>query len=148
MGQKIWSEESGIQQRSLVGIMVPAILLTISVRCWKVLAGSLSSSAPGLLTGATQEKMSHRMVEVGRKVQDPCFSRDTQNRLPRPTSKCILKICKEESPEPLWAICASSQSPTQRRSASWCSEGPSSVPICAHGLLSTEKSLAPPSQYL
>ena len=67
MGQKIWLEESGIQQRSLVCSVVPAVL-TISVGCWKVLAGSLGSNAPGLLTGATPELMRNRMAEVGRNL--------------------------------------------------------------------------------
>ena len=50
--------------------------------------------------------------------------------------KWLMKISKEETPQPLWATCASAPLAAQHRSASWCSKGTSCVPTCAHCLLS------------
>jgi len=58
----------------------------------------------------------------------PLLSRDTQSRVPRPMSMWLWEISKEETPQPLWAACASALSPAQHRTASWCS-------VCAHCLL-------------
>jgi len=50
--------------------------------------------------------------------------------VPRPTFRWLLKISKEEPPQPL-AACASAPSPTQHSGAAYCSEGAFSVPVCA-----------------
>lgn len=52
------------------------------------------------------------MDEVGRNVwvylvQAPCSSRDTQKKLHRTMSSWLLKISMRETPQPLWATCAS-----------------------------------------
>lgn len=57
---------------------------------------------------------------------------DTQSRLPRTTSQQFLEI-SEETLQPLGAICASAVIHT----AFWRSRGSSSVPICAHCLMSS-----------
>lgn len=38
---------------------------------------------------------------------------DTQSRVPRSVFRWLLNVSKEETLEPLWAICASIQLPTQ-----------------------------------
>lgn len=55
---------------------------------------------------------------------------------PTPCPSGFWRSPVEETPQPLWATCASTPSPTQWRSASRCSEGASRVPVCAHWLLS------------
>lgn len=55
--------------------------------------------------------------------------------LPSVTSRCVLKITKEETLPPLWATHASTLPPTQYRSASYCSDRIFCVPACALCLL-------------
>ena len=63
------------------------------------------------------------------------LSRYTQSRVPRPMSRWLLKVSKEGTPQPLGSLCHCSVT-AQHRSAAWCSEGTSCVPLCAHCLLS------------
>lgn len=67
----------------------------------------------------------HRGVEISRDPwrppgPTPCSSRTTYD-LPRTMSRWLLKISKEGTPQPLWATCASVQSPARCRRAFWCS---------------------------
>lgn len=67
----------------------------------------------------------HRGFEISRDPWRPpgptsCSSRTTYG-LPRTTSRWLLKISKEGTPQPLWATCASVQSPARYRRAFWCS---------------------------
>ena len=76
------------------------------------------------------------------------FQQDTQTRVPRATSRQLLEIPKEETPQPLWTVYASAPVLAQHSPASWCSEGTSCAPECCRCLLSkapsiTEQSLAP-----
>jgi len=76
------------------------------------------------------------------------FQQDTQTRVPRATSRQLLEIPKEETPQPLWTVYASAPVLAQHSPASWCSEGNSCAPECCRCLLSkapsiTEQSLAP-----
>jgi len=61
----------------------------------------------------------HRMAEVGRDLwvhlAQPCWSRDTQSRGPRTTSRWFLEFSKEETSQPLWTSSASTQSPTKQK---------------------------------
>lgn len=59
---------------------------------------------------------------------NPCPSRDTQSRVLRSVSRLLLKISEEETPQSLWATCASTQPLTQHRTCSWCSEATSHFP--------------------
>lgn len=64
-----------------------------------------------------------------------------QSSVPRPKSRLLLKISKEEMHLPLWATRASAPAPSQN--VSRCSEGTSSVTIYAHCLLSSSMLSAP-----
>lgn len=63
--------------------------------------------------------------------------------MPRPKSRLLLKISKEEIPQPLSATCASAPAPPQQENVSPCSEGTSYVTIYAHCLLSSSMLSAP-----
>ena len=41
---------------------------------------------------------------------NPCSSRNTQSRVPRTTSRWFLDISKEETLQPLWAVCSGASS--------------------------------------
>lgn len=72
----------------------------------------------------------------GHLARPSCSGRDTLSRLPRTTTKLLLNISKERnSTTPLgslfqWAITCTI------RSASWCSDRTSRVPLCSYCLLS------------
>ena len=64
---------------------------------------------------------------------NPCSNRDTQRRMSRPTSRWLLKISREEIPQPLGSLCQCSLI-AQHKSTFWCSEGTSCIPICTHSV--------------
>lgn len=49
--------------------------------------------------------------------------RDAQSMLNCITFRWLFSISKQEAPQPPWAMCASTLSLTQQRSAAWCSDG-------------------------
>jgi len=79
-----------------------------------------------------------RIAEAGRALwipqSQPRCSRATQSRVPRPTARWLLETSKEETPQPLGSLCQCSVTCTAQQ-CSWCSEGASCAPVCAHGLL-------------
>ena len=102
-------------------------------------------------TGRIIVKVNHKITEsqdgwcwqapLGPSDLTPCSSRDTQSRLPRLTSRWLLKVCKEETPQPLWKICTAEKYFLVFKQNLLCS---SSCPLALGlALCSTEKSLAP-----
>lgn len=73
------------------------------------------------------------MVDVGRvlwvHLVQPLFKQGSQKRKPRPTTRQLLELSKEETLHPPGSLCQ--QSITYRaQKQSWYSEGPSFIPVC------------------
>lgn len=79
------------------------------------------------------------MVDVGRvlwvHLVQPLFKQGSQKRKPRPTTRQLLELSKEETLHPPGSLCQ--QTITYRaQKQSWYSEGPSYIPVCTLCLVS------------
>jgi len=74
------------------------------------------------------------MADVGRTFwvhpAQPLLQQEHPEQEPRTTSRQLLEIPKEETPQPLRAAYASAPTPAYHKSTFWCTKGSSCVPVC------------------